>query len=65
MAAAIAIGPVPEAIVARALDHDAGLDVELDRELLSQLVLPLLDKAAGRDDQTAFEIAMRDHFLDR
>jgi hypothetical protein len=40
-------------------------DVELEIELLAELVLPLLDQAARRDDKAAFEIAAGDQFLDQ
>ena len=40
-------------------------DVEAQAELLGQLVLPLLDEAAGRDDQAALEIAADQQLLDQ
>ena len=36
-----------------------------EAELLGHLVLPLLDEAAGRDDQAAFEVAADQQFLDQ
>ena len=39
--------------------------VEAKAGFLGQLVLPLLDKAAGRHDQTSFEVAADQQFLDQ
>ena len=47
---------------ARGLDHVPGQDLEVERELLPQLVLPLLDQAARGDDQAALDVAP-DHQL--
>ena len=44
------------------LDHVPGEDLEVEAELLPQLVLPLLDQAAGGDDQAALDVAA-DHQL--
>jgi hypothetical protein len=41
-----------------------GQDVEAEAKFLGHLVLPLLDKASGRDDQTALEVAADQEFLD-
>ena len=51
--------------VTRGLDLVAGEDVEVEAELLGQLVLPLLDQAARRDDQAALEIAADQQLLDQ
>ena len=54
---------LPERVAAaRGLDHLLGEDLEVEAELLPQLVLPLLDQAAGRDDQAALDVAA-DHQL--
>ena len=42
----------------------AGEDAELQAELLEQLVPPLLDEAAGRDDQDAAGVGPHDEFAD-
>ena len=56
--------PVAERIARpRVLDHVAGEDVELEIELLAEFVLPLLNQAARRDDEAAFEIAAGDQLL--
>ena len=39
-------------------------DVERQLEAMEELILPLLRKAAGTDDQTALQITARDHLLD-
>src|SRR5690606_27817577 len=49
----------------RRLDHVTGKDIELERELFAEFVLPLLDETPRRDDQTPFEIAARDELLDQ
>ena len=49
----------------RRLDLVARQDVEAETEFLGQLVLPLLDQTAGRDDQAAFQIAADQQFLDQ
>src|SRR6516165_64935 len=48
---------------ARRLDHVPGEDPEVQRELLPQLVLPLLDEAARGDDQAALHISADDQLL--
>ena len=56
--------PVAERIARpRVLDHVAGEDVELEIELLAEFVLPLLNQAARRNDEAAFQIAAGDQFL--
>ena len=47
------------------LDPIAGQDLEVEVELLGQLVLPLLDQAAGRDDEAALEVAADQQLLDQ
>ena len=46
------------------LDLLAAQDVEREVELVRQLVLPLLDQTAGRDDQAAFQAAPDQELLD-
>ena len=41
-----------------------GDDVEGELEFAGELVLPLLDEAAGADDEAALEVAAGDEFLD-
>ena len=50
---------------ARRLQLVVGQDVERQIEAAVQLVLPLLDQAAGADDQAALQIAARDQLLDQ
>ena len=40
-------------------------DIEGQVELLLQLVLPLLDKVARRDDEAALQVAADDQLLDQ
>src|SRR5580693_9004430 len=47
---------------ARTLDHVLSQDVEGERELMPELVLPLLDEAPGRDDEATLDVAA-DHQL--
>src|ERR1700694_859010 len=47
---------------ARGLDLLVGQDAEVDVELLPELILPLLDEAAGNHDQTTLNVAP-DHQL--
>ena len=47
-----------------AASRAAGEDAELEPELLEQLVAPLLDQAAGRDDQDAAGVGPHDEFAD-
>ena len=55
--------PLTERVsAARGLDHVLGEDLERQRELLPQLVLPLLDQAPRRDDQAPFDVTP-DHQL--
>ena len=50
--------PLDERIAGeRRLDLVARQDVELETEFLGHFVLPLLDEAARRDDQAAFQVA--------
>ena len=49
----------------RGLDLVAGQKVEAEAELLGHLLLPLLDEAAGRDDQAALEVAADQQLLDQ
>ena len=48
---------------ARVLDHVAGEDVKFEIELLAEFVLPLLDQAARRDNETPLKIAASDQLL--
>ena len=48
---------------ASGLHHVAGEDVERKLELLPELVLPLLDKASGRDDQATVDIATNNELV--
>jgi hypothetical protein len=48
----------------RGFDLIARNCIEAEAELLSHLVLPLLDKAARRDDEAALEVAPDQQFLD-
>ena len=41
-----------------------GQDVERKMELLVELLLPLLDQAAGADDHAAMDVAAQQQFLD-
>lgn len=51
-------GPLTEWIAGtRGLDHVFGKDLEGQRELLPQLILPLLDQAPRGDDEAALDIA--------
>ena len=46
-----------EGVAHRGLDPFAGEDGEGEPELLGELVLPLLDEVAGRDDQTPLQVS--------
>jgi hypothetical protein len=48
----------------RRLDERLREDVEAEPELLGQLGLPLLDEAAGRDDQAALQVSAQHQFAD-
>ena len=55
--------PLSERVsAARGLDHVLGQDFEGERELLPQLVLPLLDQAPRGDDEATLDVAP-DHQL--
>ena len=41
-----------------------GQQLEVQPELLPQLILPLLDQAAGRDDQAALQVTAEHQLLD-
>ena len=58
--------PVSERVAGRGdLDLLAAQDVEREVELVRQLVLPLLDQPARRDDQAAFQAAPDQELLQR
>jgi hypothetical protein len=52
-----------EGVTHRGLYVLAGEDGEGEAELHAQLVLPLLDEVARRDDQAAFQVAPDNEFL--
>ncbi len=48
----------------RGLDGLFRDDLEVEAKLLPELVLPLLDEAAGRDDEAALDVSAHDELLD-
>lgn len=49
----------------RCFDLIAGKKIEVQAELLGHFLLPLFDEAAGRDNQTALQIAADQKLLDQ
>lgn len=53
-----------EGVAHRGLDVVAGEDGERESKLHAELVLPLLDEVAGRDDEATLQVAPNHEFLD-